>query len=57
MLSSSGLIRRGSPGAPLDSAGRSLEGQLTGAVIGLFGGGSNDIQRDIMATHGLGLPR
>ena len=57
MLSSAGLIRKGSPGAPLDSAGRSLEGQLTGAVIGLFGGGSNDIQRDLMATHGLGLPR
>ena len=57
MLSSAGLIRKGSPGALLDSAGRALEGQLTGAVIGLFGGGSNDIQRDLMATHGLGLPR
>ena len=57
MLSSSGLIRKGSPGAPLDSADRALESQLIGSVIGLFGGGSNDIQRDIMATHGLGLPR
>ena len=57
MMSSTGLIRKGFPGAPLDSAERSLEAQLKGAVIGLFGGGSNDIQRDIMATHGLGLPR
>jgi hypothetical protein len=57
MRDSAGLIRRGSPGVHLDGAGRSLEGQLRGAVVGLFGGGSNDIQRDIMATHGLGLPR
>ena len=57
MMGSAGLIRKGFPGAPLDSAERSLEGQLKGAVIGLFGGGSNDIQRDIIATHGLGLPR
>jgi hypothetical protein len=57
MRDSAGLIRRGWPGVHLDGAGRSLEGQLRGAVVGLFGGGSNDIQRDIMATHGLGLPR
>jgi hypothetical protein len=57
MRGTPGLVRRGAPGAPLDSAGRSLEGQLRGAVVGLFGGGSNDIQRDIIATHGLGLPR
>ena len=57
MMSSAGLIRKGFPGAPLDSAERSLESQLKGAVVGLFGGGSNDIQRDIIATHGLGLPR
>ncbi len=57
MLSNRGLIRRGSPGVHLDSAGRALEAQLRGGAVGLFGGGSNDIQRDIMATHGLGLPR
>jgi hypothetical protein len=26
-------------------------------VVLIFGGGSNDVQRDIMATHGLGLSR
>jgi alkylation response protein AidB-like acyl-CoA dehydrogenase len=57
MRDTAGLIRRGSPGVHLDGAGRSLEGQLRGSVVGLFGGGSNDIQRDIIATHGLGLPR
>ena len=57
MLSGAGLIRRGSPGARLDPAGDTIERQLKHSVINLFGGGSNDIQRDLMATHGLGLPR
>ncbi len=57
MLGSAGLIRRGSPGALLDSTGETVEHALRNAVINLFGGGSNDIQRDIMAIRGLGLPR
>lgn len=57
MLSSAGLIRRGSPGVRPDSSGSTIERQLSASVINLFGGGSNDIQRDIMAIHGLGLPR
>ncbi len=57
MLGSSGLVRPGSPGVRLDSSEHSIERQLRESVITLFGGGSNDIQRDIMATHGLGLPR
>ena len=57
MLGSAGLIRSDSPGAPLDSSGASIEHQLIESPITLFGGGSNDVQRDIIATHGLGLPR
>jgi len=57
MLGPSGLRRRGSPGAPLDNTLGTLEGQLRESVILLFGGGSNDVQRDLMATHGLGLSR
>jgi hypothetical protein len=34
-----------------------VERQLREAPINLFGGGSNDIQRDIIAGHGLGLAR
>ena len=54
MLGNAGLLRRGSPGARL--AG-DLERFLASSLILLFGGGSNDIQRDIMATHGMGLSR
>ncbi|MCH8900748.1 MAG: acyl-CoA dehydrogenase family protein [Chloroflexi bacterium] len=57
MLGSAGLIRRNSPGAILDSSHDTIERQMRESVINLFGGGSNDVQRDIMATHGLGLPR
>ena len=57
MLGGAGLIRRGSPGAWLDSSGDTIERQLRDSVTNLFGGGSNDIQRDLIATHGLGLPR
>ncbi|HET8945191.1 MAG TPA: acyl-CoA dehydrogenase family protein [Dehalococcoidia bacterium] len=54
MLRNAGLLRRGSPGARLSG---DLERFLASALILLFGGGSNDIQRDIMATHGMGLSR
>jgi len=57
LLGSAGLVRRGSAGAWLDSAGDSIERQLRESPINLFGGGSNDIQRDIIGFHGLGLPR
>ncbi|MEX0799923.1 MAG: acyl-CoA dehydrogenase family protein [Dehalococcoidia bacterium] len=57
MLNGRSLIRRGSPGARVDGAGETIEHQLRESLILLFGGGSNDIQRDLMATHGLGLPR
>jgi alkylation response protein AidB-like acyl-CoA dehydrogenase len=57
ILGSDGLVRRGSPGALADASGGTIERQLRESVINLFGGGSNDIQRDLMATHALGLPR
>ncbi len=51
------LIRKGSPGVLADSRRTPFGNQRMDAVINLFGGGNNDIQRDIIATHGLGLPR
>lgn len=57
MLGSAGLVRSGSPGARRDLSRDTIERQLRESPITLFGGGSNDIQRDIMATHGLGLAR
>jgi alkylation response protein AidB-like acyl-CoA dehydrogenase len=57
MLGDAGLEKRGSPGAIQDRGGATIEQQLREAAINLFGGGSNDIQRDLIATHGLGLPR
>ena len=46
-------VRAGSPGAVL--AGR-IERAHRGALILTFGGGTNEIQRDIIAAAGLGLP-
>jgi alkylation response protein AidB-like acyl-CoA dehydrogenase len=47
-------LRRGSPEAEL--AGR-LERGHQGCLILTFGGGTNEIQRDLVALFGLGLPR
>ena len=46
-------VRAGSPGAVL--AGR-IERAYRAALILTFGGGTNEIQRDIIAAAGLGLP-
>jgi alkylation response protein AidB-like acyl-CoA dehydrogenase len=48
-----GTVRAGSPGAVL--AGR-IERAHRAALILTFGGGTNEIQRDIIAAAGLGLP-
>jgi 3-oxocholest-4-en-26-oyl-CoA dehydrogenase alpha subunit len=45
---------RSGPGAPLRGA---LESAYRFAVINTFGGGANEIQRDIIAMAGLGMPR
>ena len=49
-----GLIKRGSDGAVLNGV---LEQAYRSAVINTFGGGVNEIQRMIIATAGLGMPR
>lgn len=45
--------RPGSPGAPLD--GR-LEALARGSFINTFGGGTNEVLRDMIAVAGLGMP-
>jgi alkylation response protein AidB-like acyl-CoA dehydrogenase len=47
-------LRKDSPGAVL--AGR-IERAMQGALILTFGGGVNEVQRDLIALFGLGLPR
>lgn len=57
MLGAPSLLATGSAGGLVDEWNQSYEAQLRGSSVNLFGGGSNDIQRDLMAFHGLGLPR
>ena len=54
VLGAAGILKRGSPGSAL--AGR-LERAYRGTLILTFGGGSNEIQRDLIAIFGLGMPR
>jgi alkylation response protein AidB-like acyl-CoA dehydrogenase len=54
VLADAGNLQRGSPGALLQ--GR-LERYHRSTLVLTFGGGANEIQRDIIATSGLGLPR
>ncbi len=49
-----GYVKRGQPGAVLNGV---LEQAYRSALINTFGGGVNEIQRMIIATAGLGLPR
>ena len=49
-----GQLRQGSPDAAL--AGR-IERAMQGTLILTFGGGTNEVQRDLIALFGLGLPR
>jgi alkylation response protein AidB-like acyl-CoA dehydrogenase len=53
VLGANALVRSGSPGEVL--AGR-IERQHRAALILTFGGGTNEVQRDIIAMAGLGLP-
>lgn len=54
IVSTAGLIEAGQPGALF---GGLLEQAYRGATTLTFGGGVNEVQRDIIAMAGLGLPR
>jgi alkylation response protein AidB-like acyl-CoA dehydrogenase len=54
VLGAAGILKRTSPGSAL--AGR-LERAYRGTLILTFGGGTNEIQRDLIAIFGLGMPR
>jgi alkylation response protein AidB-like acyl-CoA dehydrogenase len=49
-----GYLKRGSPEAVI---GGQLETLYRGLLILTFGGGTNEIQRDLIGLFGLGLPR
>jgi len=54
VVGQSGYLKRGSPGAVL--MGR-LENFSRSLLILTFGGGTNEIQRDLIAIFGLSMPR
>ena len=54
VLGQAGYVKAGSPGAVLQ--GR-LERMYRATLILTFGGGTNEVQRDIIAMGGLGMPR
>ncbi len=54
VLGEGGALRHGSPGATLQ--GR-VELMYRWAYVVTFGGGVNEVQREIIATAGLGMPR
>jgi alkylation response protein AidB-like acyl-CoA dehydrogenase len=54
VVGQAGYLVEGSPGAVLRGQ---LERQARGQTIFTFGGGTNEIQRDIIAMVGLGMPR
>ncbi|MEX2080536.1 MAG: acyl-CoA dehydrogenase family protein [Dehalococcoidia bacterium] len=57
MLGIPSLLRKGVEFGLTDAVDDVYERQRREAVINLFGGGANDVQRDLIATHGLGLAR
>lgn len=54
ILGVQGMLKRGSPGARLHGE---LERHYRATLVLTFGGGVNEVQRDIVAMVGLGLPR
>ena len=54
VIGARGALRRGSPGAVLQ--GR-IERAYQGTLFLTFGGGTNEVQRDLIALFGLGMPR
>jgi len=53
VLGTAGVLRRGSPGEVLQ--GRIASAYLNGLIL-TFGGGANEVQRDIIAMAGIGMP-
>jgi alkylation response protein AidB-like acyl-CoA dehydrogenase len=54
VIGPAGLLKRGSPGALLRGG---LERAYQGTLILTFGGGTNEVQRDLIAVFGLKMPR
>lgn len=54
LLGAAGSRRPGQPGAPVD--GR-VEALTRGSIVNTFGGGVNEVLRDLICTNGLGMPR
>jgi alkylation response protein AidB-like acyl-CoA dehydrogenase len=54
IVGQAGYLPEGSPGAVLKGQ---LEQRYRGLLILTFGGGTNELQRDMIAMFGLGMPR
>jgi 3-oxocholest-4-en-26-oyl-CoA dehydrogenase alpha subunit len=54
VMGQSGYVKEGSPGAILQGK---IERYYRTTLVLTFGGGVNEVQRDIIATVGLGMPR
>jgi acyl-CoA dehydrogenase len=54
VLGPAAYARKGSPGSVLDGG---LERSYQGDLILTFGGGTNEVQRDLICLFGLGMPR
>jgi alkylation response protein AidB-like acyl-CoA dehydrogenase len=53
VLGTAGILGKGSPGAVLQGK---LESSYRNGLILTFGGGTNEVQRDIIAMAGMGMP-
>jgi alkylation response protein AidB-like acyl-CoA dehydrogenase len=53
ILGTGGLLSEGAPSAPVGE----MEQVLRHAIMGMIGGGTNEIQRNVIAQRGLDLPR
>ena len=53
ILGTGGLLSEDAPGAPLGE----MEQILRHSIMGMIGGGTNEIQRNVIALRGLDLPR
>ncbi len=54
ILGPTGYLKSGTPGAVLQSK---LEAHYRGMLILTFGGGTNEMQRDLISMFSLGFPR